>query len=228
VEDLIRQWFDYYLKGQGSEPAHNVMAAITRPSGEGFDPSNVITAPTIEALATSTVTRSFDGSTVLVNPASDPLGGFFWDPFVMIGAEELQPYTGTPPEPPVVDNSLAVYTIPAATLNGGADVLVAGCPIVRLHASTRATRVQLDVRMYDVAPDGTRQLITRGTYTADNGAAPIGDTDLTIPTYGNLWRVSADHTIRIELTNLDSPYISPSKVPSATTVSGVSVEMPLR
>jgi hypothetical protein len=82
--------------------------------------------------------------------------------------------------------------------------------------------------MYDVAADGTRQLITRGTYTDDNGAAPIGDTDLTIPTYGNLWRVPADHTIRIELTNLDAPYIAPSRVPSVTTISGVNVDIPLR
>ena len=82
--------------------------------------------------------------------------------------------------------------------------------------------------MYDVAPDGSRQLITRGTYTADNGVQPIGDTDLTIPTYGNLWRVPADHTVQFELTNLDTPYIAPSRVPSVTTVLNVSVEIPIR
>ncbi len=228
VEGLIRQWFAYYLNGQGSEPAHIVYAAITRPGGEAFDASNVITAPTIDALATSRVSHAFDASAVLVNPASDPLAGFFWDPFVMTGAEQLQPYTGTPPDPPVVESSMAVYTLAASTLNGGADVLVAGCPLVRLHASTFAPRVQLDVRMYDVAPDGSRQLITRGTYTADNGVAPIGEADLTIPTYGNLWRLPADHTLRIELTNLDSPYITPSRVPSVTTVSNVAVEIPIR
>jgi ABC-2 type transport system ATP-binding protein len=228
VEGLIRQWFAYYLNGQGSEPAHVVYAAITRPSTEPFTSSNVITAPTIDALATSTVTYSFDGSAVLVNPASDPLAGFFWDPFVMTGAEQLQPYTGTPPEPPVVESSMAVYTLPAASLNGGSDVLVAGCPLVRLHASSVAPRVQLDVRMYDVAADGSRQLITRGTYTADAGGSPIGETDIAIRTYGNLWRVPADHTVRVELTNLDSPYITPSRVPSETTVSNVSLEIPIR
>ena len=227
VENLIRQWLGYYLKGQGSEPAHVVYAAITRPSNEAFDAANVISAPTIDALATTRAVRSFDASAVLVNPASDPLAGFFWDPFVMIGAEQLQPYAGPPPEPPVVDNSMAVYTLAASSLNGS-DVLVAGCPIVRLHASTLAPRVQLDVRMYDVAADGSRQLITRGTYTADNGTSPIGEQDLTIPTYGNLWRLPADHTLRIELTNIDSPYITPSRVPSATTISNVSVEIPIR
>ena len=80
----------------------------------------------------------------------------------------------------------------------------------------------------NVASDGSRQLITRGTYTADNGALPIGEQDLTIPTYGNLWRLPADHTLRIELTNLDTPYITPSRVPSATTVSNVNVEIPIR
>ena len=228
VENLIRQWFAFYLNGQGVEPAHVVYAAITRPGGEAFDPSNVISAPTIDALATSRIAHAFDGTAVLVNPASDPLAGFFWDPFVMTGAEQLKPYTGTPPEPPVVDNSMAVYTLAAADLSAGADVLVAGCPLIRLHASSLAPRVQLDVRMYDVAPNGTRQLITRGTYTADNGVLPIGEQDLTIPTYGNLWRVPGDHTIRIELTNLDSPYITPSRVPSVTTVSNVSVEIPIR
>lgn len=227
VEALIRQWFAYYLKGQGSEPAHVVYAAITRPSSEAFDPANVISAPTIDALATTRVVRSFDMTTVLVNPASDPMAGFFWDPFVMIGAEQLQPYAGPPPEPPVVDNSMAVYSVPASSLNGS-DALIAGCPIVRLHASTLAPRVQLDVRMYDVAADGSRQLITRGTYTADNGASPIGEQDLTIPTYGNLWRVPADHSVRFELTNIDSPYITPSRVPSVTTVSNVSIEIPIR
>ena len=228
VEGLIQQWFDYYLKGQGSEPAHVVYAAITRPGGEAFDASNVITAPTIDALATTAVTRAFDGSAVLVNPASDPLAGFFWDPFVMIGAEQLKPYTGTPPDPPVVESSMAVYTLPAASVSGGSDVLVAGRPVVRLHASTVAPRVQLDVRMYDVASDGTKQLITRGTYTLDNALQPIGEADVAITTNGNLWRVSADHAIRFELTNLDTPYITPSRVPSVTTVSNVSVEIPIR
>ena len=228
VESLIRQWLAFYLKGEGLEPAHVVYAAITRPSSEAFNPSNVITAPTIDELASSHVSHAFDGTAVLVNPASDPLAGFFWDPFVMIGAEQLQPYTGTPPEPPIVESSLAVYTLSPADLGAGGELLVAGCPIVRLHASSLAPRVQLDVRMYDVAPNGARQLITRGTYTADNGVLPIGEQDLTIPTYGNLWRLPADHTIRIELTNLDSPYITPSRVPSVTTVSNVSVEIPTR
>jgi ABC-2 type transport system ATP-binding protein len=224
VLGLIRQWLAFYLKGQGSEPAHVVYAAITRPPSAPFNEADVVTAPTIADLATHTGTYPFGGSALLINPASDPLGGFFWDPFVLIAAEELQPYTGTPPEPPEISTSLATYTIAPAGMNQ----LVAGAPVVRLHASTLAPRVQLDVRVYDVAPDGSRQLITRGTYTADNGLLPVSEADLTVPTYGNLWPLPGDHAIRVDLTNIDSPYITPSRIPSATTISDVRVEIPFR
>jgi hypothetical protein len=59
-------------------------------------------------------------------------------------------------------------------------------------------------------------------------ALAIGEVDVTIPTYGNLWRARAGHTLRLELTNVDSPYIAPSRVPSATVVSSVKLEVPIR
>ena len=51
---------------------------------------------------------------------------------------------------------------------------------------------------------------------------------LTLTTYGNLWQFPAADTLLIELTNVDSPYISPSKVPSVTTLSGVQAVIPAR
>ena len=56
----------------------------------------------------------------------------------------------------------------------------------------------------------------------------LGAADVTVLTYGNLWRAEAGHTLRIELTNVDSPYLSPSRVPSVTTVTGVAMEIPIR
>jgi hypothetical protein len=89
--------------------------------------------------------------------------------------------------------------------------------------------VQLNVRLYDVV--GTdKRLITRGTYTlqsAGNGLA-IGEVDVTIPTYGNLWRAEPGHVLHLELTNVDSPYLTPSRVPSATTVTSVTLRIPVR
>lgn len=230
VLGLIRTWLAYYLGGVGTAPPNVVYAALTRPRDEPFSASNVITVPTLGALATSSVAKTFDAlPAVLVNPATDPAGGFFWDPLVMAGAEQLKPLP-VPPESPLVPGSLATYDAPVAALSGGGALTIAGQPTVTLHASTIAYRVQLDVRLFDVDAVGTKRLITRGTYTLQSAGegATIGDVDVTIPTYGNLWRAEADHTLRLELTNVDSPYLAPSRVPSATTVSSVRLEIPVR
>ena len=229
VLGIIQQWLAYYVKGEGTAPANVVYAALTRPRDEAFSSSNVIVVPTLDALATDTVSTSFDAPAVLVNPLTDPASGFFWDPLVMEGARELRPLP-VPPESPLVPGSLATYDVPVTTLSGGGALVVAGQPRVALHATTVAYRVQIDVRLFDVDAAGTKQLITRGTYTLDSGTpgVPLGAVDVVIPTYGNFWRAEAGHVLRLELTNVDSPYITPSRVPSATTVTGVRLEVPIR
>ena len=230
VLGLIRAWLAHYLKGEGAAPPPVLYAALTRPRDEPFDPGNVIVVPTLGALATGTVSAAFDdGPAVLVNPLTDPAGGFFWDPLVMEGARELRPLP-VPPESPLVPGSLATYDVPVSQLSGGGPLVVAGQPRVALHAATAAYRVQLDVRLFEVDGTGRKQLITRGTYTLESGTAgvPLGEVDVVIPTYGNLWRAEPGHTLRLELTNVDSPYITPSRVPSATVVTGVRLVIPVR
>jgi pimeloyl-ACP methyl ester carboxylesterase len=220
---LIRGWFAHYLQGIGAEPAHVIRAAITRPRNQPFDPADVITAASYDALATRTLTQEFDASATLVNPVTDPYSGFYWDPLVMEASRELQP-SPPPPDSARVPGSLAVFTVPVVELSGGSPLLIAGQPAVSLRASTLAPRVQLNVRLVDIAPDGTRQLITRGTYTLEN----IGTTDLVIPTYGNLWQAAPEHTLELEITNVESPYLTPSRIASATEISRVRLQLPVR
>ena len=59
------------------------------------------------------------------------------------------------------------------------------------------------------------------------GSRPV-PVDVTIPTFGNLWQARSGHTLRLEISNLDSPYITPSRVPSATEISNVWLEVPTR
>jgi hypothetical protein len=220
VVRLIGDWFGYYLRGAGTEPAHVVRAAITN---HAFNENDVVTVDSYAALANGTVTKDFGGSATLVNPLTDPLGGLAWDPLVMEGAQELKPLPVSP-DSAVVPGSLVAFTVPVAELAGGASLLIAGQPEVSLVASTRAPRVELNIRLFDVAPDGTKQLVTRGTYLLEGPAnAPI-----TIPTYGNFWEAAADHALRVEISNVDSPYLSPSRVPSVTQISQVRLALPIR
>jgi|SRR5688572_2040977 ABC-2 type transport system ATP-binding protein len=221
---LIREWFAYYLQARGAEPQHVVRAAITRPREEPFNPAEVITVDTYADLATATLTRQFGGTATLVNPVGDPFRGFFWDPLVMEASRELEPQAA-PPDPALVEGSFAVFSVEVRKLTAGRPLLIAGQPAVSLRAFTTAVRVQLNVRLIDVAPDGAQHLITRGTFMLQ--AAP-GRSDIVIPTYGNVWKAPPDHALRLEITTLDSPYLAPSRVPSVTKISQVRLELPVR
>jgi ABC-2 type transport system ATP-binding protein len=220
---LVKQWFDFYLRNIGPPPAAVVRAAITRPRGQPFREADVITVASYDQLATGTVSKRFDGRAVLANPIADPLPGFCWDPLFL---EAWRDRFGCPPppEPAVVEGSLGVFTVPVAEFTSASSLLIAGQPTVRLRAATSGPRVQLNVRLIDVAPDGTKQLITRGTFILQD----VGIANLAIPTYGNVWEASREHALRLEISNVDSPYIRPSLVPSVTTISNVRLELPVR
>jgi hypothetical protein len=51
---------------------------------------------------------------------------------------------------------------------------------------------------------------------------------VTVPTHGNLWDVGMNNTLELEITKVDSPYISPSKIPSVTHLSRVKLNLPAR
>jgi hypothetical protein len=167
---------------------------------------------------------------VLANPASGAPSGPLSDPVLeagIVAAGELEPFPSAPPIPNGPDPTAATYKVPVASLNNGQPILIAGQPTVTLRATTTATRLQLDVRLYDVSA-GVKELITRGTYTEDGGVAPLGTIVVTIPTAGNLWRMGPGRLLQLEITNVDAPYIAPSRVPSATQISEVRLTIPVR
>ncbi|MDB4870146.1 MAG: X-Pro dipeptidyl-peptidase domain protein [Gemmatimonadales bacterium] len=228
VLSLIRPWLAAYLKG-GTPPTPKIYAARTKPRSEPFSSSDVLTVESWDQLWTSTVTKEWrDGPRPLVNPVTFAQSGITWDPFVMEAAEQLKPYLQTPPAPDFVPSSYASYKVKAKQLSGGGDLTISGQPTVSLEAVVVGHRVQLDVRLIDEGGP-TDYLITRGTYTIDAGVgADIGRRTIVIPTYGNYWTVPANHKIRLEISNVDSPYITPSREPSTTIVSNVRLELPIR
>jgi predicted acyl esterase len=101
----------------------------------------------------------------------------------------------------------------------------AGIGQVRVpYVSTGAASAHLDARLFDVAPDGTELLMTRGTYRLEN-EPPTGV--VTVPFYGNHWRIEAGHKIRLDLTQADNPTYRPSNLPSSIQFAqGVTLTLP--
>jgi pimeloyl-ACP methyl ester carboxylesterase len=237
--DLILEWLAMTLKGTPPPaPWPDVRVAITRPYDVAFNrddvidvtigPDDDIMAGRFLGLAPGQASHEFTEPKVITfNPTNT--GGVPWDPLVLAGAQELKP--NPPPLPSdEVPGDVAVYEVPVATLiTNGAPLTVAGHPIVTITGFTPAYRVQLNVRLFDVA-GGTKRLVTRGTSTIDSGTLgiPIGAIEIPLVTYGNVWELPATSTLRLEITNVDSPYITPSRVPSVTAIQKVRIEIPTR
>jgi ABC-2 type transport system ATP-binding protein len=231
--DRVVEWLNFHLKGSGNV-SYDVLAAVTRPANAPFDSADVLEVASTEDLKTASADEKLAGDAVITfNPAN--VSGLFVDPFVFSGCESLQTVCSAP-APAVVPGDVATYVVPAAQVAADAGLgtpatfFVAGQPEVAFDATTAAYRVQLDIRLYQVTATGQSTLITRGTRTFDSGnpAVPLGSREVRIETYGNLFELAATDALRLEITNVDSPYLTPSRVPSVTRISNVSMTVPVR
>jgi predicted acyl esterase len=84
----------------------------------------------------------------------------------------------------------------------------------------------LAVRLWDVAPDGTKTLADRGIYritsATDDPAKP-----LSFELYGNCWQWLAGHTMQLQVTQVDTPYFRPDNEPSTLTLNAPRFSVPI-
>jgi ABC-2 type transport system ATP-binding protein len=84
---------------------------------------------------------------------------------------------------------------------------------------------QLDPLIWDVAPDGTRVLVTRGAYSEDLDA-PLGPHTATFDAFGMSHRFETGHRIQVELSTSDMPFLRPASNPFTVVVSGGWLDLP--
>jgi hypothetical protein len=86
---------------------------------------------------------------------------------------------------------------------------------------------QLDARIWDVAPDGTTLLVTKGTYRIDPLHGDLGGA-LRLPLFGNQWNVENGHRIRIDLAEVNAPYLVNGTTANTLTINDVRLVLPTR
>jgi hypothetical protein len=82
--------------------------------------------------------------------------------------------------------------------------------------------LQLNARLYDVAPNGEALMVDRGVQRVSHAST------LTYQLHGNGWLFPAGHRIRIEIAQDDSPFVRFSTPPSSTSLSAVRLRIPVR
>jgi hypothetical protein len=87
---------------------------------------------------------------------------------------------------------------------------------------------ELDARVWDVAPNGGPTLLmTRGTYRIDPAKGDAGGT-LRLPLFGNQWNLEVGHQIRLDLSEVDFPYLLNTRSLNTLQISNIKLTLPTR
>jgi putative CocE/NonD family hydrolase len=228
VETEVLAWFDRWLKGDRngieSQPPiefsradyfHNKWDGTTR-SAKKFP----FAKPQTFQLCSGTLSTA-PCPNALPGVAANNYAGAGWDeePVTSGYAEQLNQQLGLP------DTRQAPPTLvfDSAPLRSPFDI--AGIPTLKLHVAS-SSGYQLDPKLYDLAPDGSAKLLTRGAWSEPlgSGAAPHA-VSFDINGLSNL--IPAGHKIRLQLQTADTPYLRPNGTPFAVAVlPGSTISLP--
>ena len=99
-----------------------------------------------------------------------------------------------------------------------------GSPVLHLAVTIAGTDAEVNSRLWDVAPDGSITLVSRGMYrwTGSPGAVSI-----TYAMLGSGWVFAAGHSLRLEVTQNDAPYLRIDNYASSIGYSSMRLVLPL-
>jgi hypothetical protein len=222
-----------FLQGNiaGSRRQATAVSSYPTVCGGSATAADRISAPTPEGLAAGTLTVDFDGSTTLppTAGATDPNGPA--TDAVLGGNVSVPPLTGPA-------SGCRTSTGPAA---GGYTAVSQPLPAQRSHvgigyAEARYTAVPgqvtavLAARLWDVRPDGTELLVSRGVYRFDFNGYDAATGSVRVPLYGNHWVLPRGDRVRLDLVQVDQPTYRPVNAAVASTLqlSGIRLTLPVR
>jgi predicted acyl esterase len=98
---------------------------------------------------------------------------------------------------------------------------MAGEPVVSATVTTLAPRTNLVANVYDIAPDGTARLMSRGTTLVRD----LGEQVVNVELYGQDWHVDAGHRIAVRIVGGNTDWWQ--HVPTRTSVQVLSADVTL-
>jgi predicted acyl esterase len=206
-------WFDYYLKGQGTQPASGQVETLTKvcggPSAGPYLGSNWARIAPGEVRFTST------GAQTIAPVAGDPIIGRAFDPIAGGGACATASGADQP--------GAASYRLDPAA--GGGYTLM-GSPTIIADVNSPGPTSQIAARLLDVAPNGTETLVARGLYRPEINSGSVA-TRQVFQLHPTGWRFEPGHIAKLELLPSDAPYGRVSNGQLPVTVSNLELRLPV-
>lgn len=207
-------FFDHWLKRTGRAPASGSVTAYAQVCPTGSPPSGPFTAASWPQIHPGSVIFGSAAPQTVTSDGGNQSTANTFDP---IAGGTLGSTTSCTTVPAEDAQGTAVYQGPTSR-----GFTMMGLPTVSAHIVTTGQFGQLDSRLWDVAPDGSQTLISRGAYRLfDNERA-----DILFQLHGNAWRFAPGHFPKLELLGRDAPYLRASNGSFSVQVSNVRVELP--
>jgi dienelactone hydrolase len=209
----IDEWFAHHVRGDGTEPSEGVWATTqvcprSGPVGRTFH------APRFAALARARRAKRFNEPTTVTSEGGDPEVAAAIDPVSGMGDGCVKTRRSEAPGSPR-------FKLKGA---GRRAFTLMGAPVLRARLGLGGAEPgipQLDARLWDVAPDGTQQLVARGLYRPAEGRNRW-------ELHPNAWRFRPGHAAELELLGQDAPYARPSNGAFEISVERLRVTLPTR
>ena len=99
---------------------------------------------------------------------------------------------------------------------------ISGEPVLDVSVTTSVPRANLVGLVYDIAPDGTATVISRGTQLVRS----TGTTDYSLPLYGQDWRLAKGHRLGVLVTGADADWWVHLPTGSTVEVDEASIRLP--
>ena len=226
INTRMNAFLDFHLRGKGKRPASNVTSTTQIcPSNatekyKADEPGIEYRASSWRALTsgepvlfgwggggaatTTTTTAALDGHAA----DSDP---------VARQTQSDKCYTTTQSNP-----GLGVVQLVSNPLEEG--FTMAGVPLLNMKYETEAADHWIAARLFDRDPDGAMTLVTRGVCRV-NEAASDRTCDV-FALFGNSWTFGKGHSVVLELSQADQPFLRRNNEPSTISYPDVKLQLP--
>ncbi len=211
-------FLDHYLMpGKGALPAAIYQEQVV--SCDQAPPGEIRSGATLSSLAPNT--QTFDSKTPAktTSAAGDQPNGLATDPISALAANNHAgciKLPGGTPELPLLN---AVWEFPVCS-----PFTMLGEPALAVTAVIEGVDAEINSRLWDVAPGGSRTLVTRGAY---RWRGQPGKVDLEYAMFGNGWAFGAGHRLRLEVTQNDAPFLRVNNIASTISYDTVRLTLPV-
>ncbi len=215
INTLANRFVDAYVLGRAAErpPAQAYSFATNCPPAGG---TQTPVAGAWDSLARGSAKASWTGSKATTSADPNPGDGAATDPLANSACMTEQVSDEDPGQ------AFWSWNVPA----GGLTLL--GLPAVQLGYTLSGVDATVVFKVWDVAPDGSKTLVTRGgtRIATEAGDAATGTIDTEL--WGNHWAFPAGHTIELQVGQTDAPTFRPDNLPSSLALSSLSLTLPTR